>query len=318
MSHERTVVVAGAAGFIGSNITRALIEQEGYNVVGVDNFITGSESNVDSLSQFPEFRFIEQDIKDPINISGEIEAVYDFACPASPADFDRFKMQILEANCAGIYNLLDLARAKEAMFIFSSSSEVYGDAEITPQNESYNGNVNTTGIRSIYDEGKRFGESMTMTFHREYGLPTRIVRIFNTYGVGMHPNDSRAIPMFIKQALRGDDLTIFGDGTQTRSPQYITDLVEGILRLAKSKVIEPVNIGNPDEYTINDIAQRIVEIVDSGSKLVYQPLPHIHDPKQRRPDIEKAKNELGWMSTTPFSVGLNKTIDWFRFRKIED
>lgn len=316
MSKERTVVVAGAAGFIGSNLSQALIEQEGCNVIGVDNFITGSESNIDYLSQFSEFRFIEQDIKEPLKISEKIEAIYDFACPASPVDFDRFKMNILEASSAGVFNLLNLARATEATFIFSSSSEVYGDAEISPQNEGYNGNVHTTGVRSIYDEGKRFGESMTMTFHREYGLPTRIVRIFNTYGVRMHPDDSRAIPMFIKQALRGDDLTIFGDGTQTRSPQYVTDLVDGVLRLAKSGVTEPVNIGNPGEYTINDIAQKIVEVVDSGSKLIYQPLPHIHDPKQRRPDIEKAKNELGWEPKIPFSAGLNKTIEWFRLRAI--
>jgi dTDP-glucose 4,6-dehydratase len=314
MNKERIAVIAGAAGFIGSHLTEKLITQEGYKVYGVDNFVTGSHENIDYLSQFPEFEFIEHDIKEPLKLPNKIDAVYDFACPASPTDFDRLKMNILEANSLGIYNLLQLARANEATFVFSSSSEVYGDAEINPQREDYNGNVNTTGIRAIYDEGKRFGESMVMAFHRSYGLPTRIVRIFNTYGERMRSDDGRAIPTFINQAILNTDVTIFGDGKQTRSPQYVSDLVSGIIKLAKSDVTSPVNIGNPDEMSIQELAQRIIALSDSGSKIIYKELPHIHDPKVRKPDISKAKNELNWSPEVPFDAGMKKTIEWFRYK----
>lgn len=312
MSKERVAVVAGAAGFIGSNLSEKLITEEDYRVIGIDNFITGSENNISYLSKFPEFEFIQHDIKEPIALKEKVDAVFDFACPASPTDFDVLKTNILEANSLGIYQLLQLARANDALFVFSSSSEVYGDALENPQNEEYNGNVNTTGMRAIYDEGKRFGESMVMTFNRAYGLPTRIVRIFNTYGERMRANDGRAIPTFINQALLGEDITIFGDGNQTRSPQYISDLLDGILKLSKSNIDSPVNIGNPDEMTMNELASRIVQLTDSGSKIIYKPLPHMHDPKVRRPDINKAKELLGWEPKVDFETGMKKTIDWFR------
>lgn len=314
MIKEKIAVVAGAAGFIGSHLSERLITKEGYRVYGIDNLVTGSGDNIQLLSRFPEFEFIEHDIKHEIAIPERIDAVYDFACPASPTDFDKLKMNILEANSLGIYNLLQLARTDNAMFIFSSSSEVYGDAEINPQDEDYNGNVNTTGSRSIYDEGKRFGESMVMTFHRAYDLPTRIVRIFNTYGERMRADDGRAIPTFINQALINAEITIFGDGKQTRSPQYVSDLVEGIIKLTKSDLTFPVNIGNPEEMTMVEMASRIVSLAGSGSKLVYQPLPHIHDPKVRKPDISRAQRELGWSPQVPFDIGMRRTIDWFRFK----
>ncbi len=316
MNKEKIALVAGAAGFIGSHLTERLITQNGYKVIGIDNFVTGSTENITYLSQFPEFEFIEHDIKEPLNIPEKIDAIYDFACPASPTDFDRLKMAILEANSLGIYHLLELAKTNNATFVFSSSSEVYGDAEISPQAEDYTGNVNTTGIRAIYDEGKRFGESMVMTFHRAYGLPTRIVRIFNTYGERMRADDGRAIPTFINQALLNAEITIFGDGSQTRSPQYVSDLVDGIMKLAKSNIVTPTNIGNPDEMTMIELAQKIIALTDSGSKLVFQPLPHMHDPKMRKPDITKAMRELGWSPQVPFGVGMQKTIDWFRFKQI--
>jgi len=267
---------------------------------------------------YPEFQFIQHDIKEPLELPDKIDAVYDFACPASPIDFDRLKMTILEANSLGIYNLLQLAKANSATFVFSSSSEVYGDAEVNPQPEDYSGNVNTTGIRAIYDEGKRFGESMVMTFHRAYGLPTRIVRIFNTYGERMRADDGRAIPTFINQALRNADITIFGDGSQTRSPQYISDLVNGILKLTRSNVVQPVNIGNPYEMTMIELATKIIELTDSGSKLVYQSLPHEHDPKVRKPDISRATDLLGWSPEVTFDTGMKRTIEWFRYKMLVD
>lgn len=318
MSKERTALIAGAAGFIGTHLTERLITQEDYNVIGVDNFITGSEENIQYLSRYPEFQFIQHDIKEPLELPEKIDAVYDFACPASPTDFDRLKMTILEANSLGIYNLLQLAKANSATFVFSSSSEVYGDAEVNPQPEDYSGNVNTTGIRAIYDEGKRFGESMVMTFHRAYGLPTRIVRIFNTYGERMRADDGRAIPTFINQALRNADITIFGDGSQTRSPQYISDLVNGILKLTRSNVVQPVNIGNPYEMTMIELATKIIELTDSGSKLVYQSLPHEHDPKVRKPDISRATDLLGWSPEVTFDTGMKRTIEWFRYKMLVD
>lgn len=312
MSKKKIALVAGAAGFIGTHLTERLIEKENYDVVGVDNFITGSRYNVEYLKKYPEFSFIEHDIKNPLEIKKDIDVIFDMACPASPKDFDPLKINILEANSLGIYNLLELAREKGAKFVFSSSSEVYGDALVNPQPESYTGNVNTTGIRAIYDEGKRFGESMVTTFHRQYKLPIRIVRIFNTYGERMRANDGRAIPTFINQALKNIDVTVFGDGTQTRSPQYVSDLVDGIIKLTNSDITTPVNIGNPDEMTINKLAERIISLTNSTSKITYKPLPQIHDPKMRMPDITKAKKELNWEPKVSFEEGMKKTIEWFK------
>ena len=307
---KKVAVIAGAAGFIGSHLSETLI-QRGVQVIGIDNFVTGSLENIEYLSQYSDFEFVEHDIGKPINISGKVDYVFDFACPASPPDFVKLKMAILNAGCFGLYNLLELARTKTARFIFSSSSEVYGDPEQNPQVESYNGNVNITGIRSIYDESKRYGETMSLTFKREYNLPVRIVRIFNTYGERMRKDDGRAIPTFINQALINADLTVFGNGSQTRSPQYVSDLVNGVLLLADSDVEVPVNIGNPEEISMHDLALKIRELAASQSEIIYQELPE-HDPKVRKPDITRAKTLLGWEPKVGMTEGLTRTINWFK------
>jgi dTDP-glucose 4,6-dehydratase len=271
---KKVAVIAGAAGFIGSHLSETLI-QRGVQVIGIDNFVTGSLENIEYLSQYSDFEFVEHDIGKPLN------------------------------------NLLELARTKTARFIFSSSSEVYGDPEQNPQVESYNGNVNITGIRSIYDESKRYGETMSLTFKREYNLPVRIVRIFNTYGERMRKDDGRAIPTFINQALINADLTVFGNGSQTRSPQYVSDLVNGVLLLADSDVEVPVNIGNPEEISMHDLALKIRELAASQSEIIYQELPE-HDPKVRKPDITRAKTLLGWEPKVGMTEGLSRTISWFK------
>ncbi|MBL7036930.1 GDP-mannose 4,6-dehydratase [Candidatus Microgenomates bacterium] len=311
MTKKKIALVAGAAGFIGTHLTERLITKENYQVIGVDNFVTGSRDNIKHLSVYPEFTFLEHDIKDPMDIKEKVDVIFDMACPASPTDFIPLKIEIIESTL-GIYHLLQLAREKQAKFVFSSSSEVYGDALVNPQPEDYTGNVNTTGIRSAYDEGKRFGEAMVMAFHRKYKMDTRIVRIFNTYGERMRANDGRAIPTFINQALKNEDVTVFGDGTQTRSPQYISDLVSGIIKLTNSDITTPTNIGNPDEMTINKLAEKIVNLTNSTSKLTHVPLPQIHDPKVRKPDISKAKSELDWEPKVTFNEGMKKTIEWFK------
>lgn len=285
---------------------------KGFKVIGVDNFVTGSENNIELLSKNSQFVFMEHDVSKPIQIAEKVDYVFDMACPASPTDFERLRMEILLACSFGTFNLLSLAKEKNALFLFSSSSEVYGDPLENPQIESYRGNVNTLGLRSIYDEGKRYGESMTMTFHREYDLRTRIVRIFNTYGERMRANDGRAIPTFINQAIRNEDISIFGDGSQTRSPQYVSDLVNGILALAQSEVIEPVNIGNPTEMTMVALAALIIQLTESDSKIVSTaPLPE-DDPKLRRPDISRARRLLNWVPQVSPELGLKRTIGWFR------
>ena len=307
----KTAIVAGAAGFIGSHLSEALLKH-GLCVVGVDNFVTGSQKNIQHLSRDSQFSFVEHDVSRPLSIPGKVEYIFDFACPASPTDFDRLKMEILLAGSLGTFNLLSLANEKHARFLFSSSSEVYGDPEKSPQEESYRGNVNTLGIRAIYDEGKRYGESMVMTFHRKYGLETRIVRIFNTYGEQMRKDDGRAIPTFINQALLNEDITIFGAGLQTRSPQYISDLIAGILALTKSDVVEPVNIGNPVEMSMIELSKLIIRLADSKSKLVFNnPLPQ-DDPLRRLPDISRAKRLLAWIPHVSPETGLKRTIEWFR------
>lgn len=311
MGKETISLVAGAAGFIGSHLSETLLKK-GKKVIGVDNFVTGSANNIQLLSNYNNFSFIEHNIATPLDISEKIDFVYDFACPASPTDFEKLRMQILYAGCFGTYFLLELAREHNSTFVLSSSSEVYGDALENPQQEEYTGNVNTLGVRSIYDEGKRYGESMAMTFHREYGLRTRIVRIFNTFGERMRANDGRAIPTFINQAIRNEDITIFGDGHQTRSPQYVSDLVNGVIKLAKSEVTLPVNMGNPTEMSMLDLAETIIRLAKSKSKLIFdKPLPE-HDPKVRCPDIKRAKKLIDWEPKVDVEDGLLRTIEWFR------
>lgn len=308
---HQTVVIAGAAGFIGSHLAETLLKQDA-RVIGLDNFVTGSHANIELLKKYEQFSFHEHDISQPITIAEPVQYVMDMACPASPTDFARLRMAILKACNHGTYNLLELARQKQATFVFSSTSEVYGDPLEHPQKEDYRGNVNPIGPRSIYDEGKRFGEAMCMAFTREYDLKTRIVRIFNTYGERMRPDDGRAIPTFIHQALTNQDITVFGDGTQTRSPQYVSDLVRGILSLAVSDVAVPVNMGNPGELSIQKLAEMIVTMTGSQSRIIEaQPLPE-DDPKVRQPDISRAKALLGWEPEVSLEAGLKTTIAWFK------
>lgn len=314
MKPNEIAVVAGAAGFVGTHLTERLMAQ-GLQVIAIDNFITGSPENIEYLSKYDALRFIEHDISIPLKIDGPVDYIFDMACPASPTDFIPLKMEILRATSLGLYNLLELAKDKQATLLFTSSSEVYGDPHENPQEESYRGNVSTVGPRAIYDEGKRYGEAMVMTYHRQYDLRTRIVRIFNTYGERMNPADGRAIPTFIRQAIHNDDITVFGDGSQTRSPQYISDLIDGILALVQSDVVTPVNIGNPREMTILELARLIVKLAGSDSQIITDlPMPK-DDPMQRKPDIEKAKKLLDWAPKVNLEDGLNTTIDWFR--KIE-
>lgn len=307
---NKTILITGACGFIGSHLVETIARMNPKKIIGVDNFISGSRANLEYLSKIPNFEFIEQDISDKLEIAEGIDFIFNFACPASPTDFEKLRIDIVRTGSIGDFNMLELARIKDATYIYASSSEVYGDALVNPQNEDYNGNVNINGVRSVYDENKRFGETMAMAFHREYGLKTRIVRIFNTYGERMRHNDGRSTPTFIDQAIRSEDITIFGDGSQTRSPQYVSDLVDGVIKLALSDVSVPVNIGNPQELTMNELAHKIIEITGSKSKIVYKPLPE-HDPKLRKPDITRAKELLGWEPKVSLEEGLKKTIDWF-------
>ncbi|HLL61247.1 MAG TPA: UDP-glucuronic acid decarboxylase family protein [Candidatus Nitrosocosmicus sp.] len=306
----KTALVTGAAGFIGNHLCEQLLLDD-YKVIGVDNFITGSQENIDYLNEFPNFTFIEQDINEPFELNQKIDYIYDFACPASPVDFTRLKILIGKVCSIGTLNLLELAKRNDSIFLFASTSEVYGDPLENPQKESYTGNVNIIGPRGIYDEGKRFSESLIMAFHREYKLKTRIVRIFNTYGERMRANDGRVIPNFITQALKNEDITVQGDGSQTRSIQYVSDLIDGILKLAQSNITEPINIGNPIEMTIKELAEKIIKMTNSTSQLKYLPLPE-DDPKLRCPDITKARELLGWEPKISPDEGLQRTIEWFR------
>ena len=303
-------VVAGAAGFLGSHLTDLLLAR-GHRVIGLDNFITGSVENIAHLGGNPAFKFIQQDVTEFIFLKESVDFVWHFASPASPVDYLEFPIHTLKVGSLGTHKTLGLAKHKGARFLIASTSEIYGDPLVPPQTESYWGNVNTIGPRGCYDEAKRFAEAMTMAYHREHGVDTRIVRIFNTYGPRMRLRDGRVVPAFISQALTGKPLTVFGDGSQTRSFCYCSDLIEGIYRLMMSGYALPVNIGNPVEMTMLDFARTIIRATGSASKLVFKPLPQ-DDPKQRRPDITKARQILKWTPQVPLAEGLAKTIDYFR------
>jgi dTDP-glucose 4,6-dehydratase len=303
------VVITGAAGFIGSHLAETLLDR-GYTVVGIDNLLTGDTANIAHLAN-RDFTFIKHDVTNYIYIDGPVDAVLHWASPASPIDYLELPIPTLKVGALGTHKALGLAKEKKARFVIASTSEVYGDPLEHPQKETYWGNVNPVGPRGVYDEAKRFAEAMTMAYHRYHGVDAKIVRIFNTYGPRMRVNDGRSVPAFMSQALRNEDVTIFGDGSQTRSFCYVTDLVDGILRLMDSDVNEPVNIGNPHELTIKEIAETIIRMTGSTSQLVYKPLPE-DDPKVRRPDITKARTLLGWEPKVALEDGLTKTIEYFR------
>ena len=303
------VVITGAAGFIGSHLSETLLDR-GYSVIGIDNLLTGDLANIAHLAN-RDFLFIKHDVTNYINVDGPVDFVLHWASPASPIDYLELPIQTLKVGALGTHKALGLAKAKGARFVIASTSEVYGDPLEHPQRETYWGNVNPIGPRGVYDEAKRFAEAMTMAYHRYHGVDAKIVRIFNTYGPRMRLNDGRAVPAFISQAFANDDITVFGDGTQTRSFCYITDLVDGIIRLMLSSENEPVNIGNPHELTIEDIARTIVRMTGSSSRIVYRPLP-TDDPKVRKPDITRARTLLGWEPKVALEDGLARTIDYFR------
>jgi dTDP-glucose 4,6-dehydratase len=305
------VVITGAAGFIGSHLSDALVG-DGHEVVGIDNLLTGDVANVAHLTG-ERFVFLKHDVTNYISVDGPVDCVMHWASPASPIDYLELPIPTLKVGALGTHNALGLAKAKGARFVLASTSEVYGDPLEHPQRETYWGNVNPIGPRGVYDEAKRFAEAITVAYHRFHGLDTKIVRIFNTYGPRMRIRDGRAVPTFIAQALRGDDVTIFGSGTQTRSFCYISDLVRGILALMRSEVNDPVNIGNPHEMSIETIARRIIELTGSSSRLVTRPLP-TDDPKVRQPDITRARTLLGWDPTVSLDEGLQATIEDFRRR----
>ena len=306
------VVITGAAGFIGSHLAETLLDR-GYTVVGIDNLLTGDTANIAHLAN-RDFTFIKHDVTNYIYIDGAVDAVLHWASPASPIDYLELPIPTLKVGALGTHKALGLAKEKKARFVIASTSEVYGDPLEHPQKETYWGNVNPVGPRGVYDEAKRFAEAMTMAYHRYHGVDAKIVRIFNTYGPRMRVNDGRSVPAFMSQALRNEDVTIFGDGSQTRSFCYVTDLVDGILRLMESDINEPVNIGNPHELTIKQIAETIIRMTGSTSQLVYKPLPE-DDPKVRRPDITRARTMLGWEPQVSLEDGLTKTIEYFR-RKV--
>lgn len=302
-------VITGGAGFIGSHLCERFLE-EGHEVVCVDNFITGSPDNIAHLFGKPGFQLIEHDVSNYVYVPGEVDYIMHFASPASPVDFPRIPIQTLKVGSLGTHNLLGLAKAKGARLLLASTSEVYGDPLVHPQVETYYGNVNPIGPRGVYDEAKRFAESITMAYHRYHDVETRIVRIFNTFGPRMRLDDGRVLPNFMGQALRGDPITIYGDGSQTRSFCFVDDLVDGIYRLLLSDEATPVNIGNPDEITILQLAEEIIELTGSSSQLAYEPLPE-GDPKVRRPNIDKAKALLDWTPQVTRADGLDRCLDYF-------
>jgi dTDP-glucose 4,6-dehydratase len=306
---KKRVVITGAAGFIGSHLAETLLDR-GYTVVGIDNLLTGATENISHLIN-RDFTFIKHDVTNYIYVDGPVDFVLHWASPASPIDYLELPIPTLKVGALGTHKALGLAKAKGAKFVLASTSEVYGDPLEHPQKETYWGNVNPVGPRGVYDEAKRFAEAMTMAYHRYHGVDTKIVRIFNTYGPRMRLNDGRAVPAFMSQVLRNEEVTVFGDGSQTRSFTYITDLVDGILRLMLSSENDPVNIGNPVEMTINQIAETIIRMTGSKSRIVYRPLP-TDDPKQRRPDITRARARLGWEPKVQLEEGLVKTIEYFR------
>ena len=306
---KKRVVITGAAGFIGSHLAETLLDRD-YEVIGIDNLLTGSTDNISRL-QNRAFTFIKHDVTNYIYVDGPVDYVLHWASPASPIDYLELPIPTLKVGALGTHKALGLAKAKGARFVLASTSEVYGDPLEHPQKESYWGNVNPIGPRGVYDEAKRFAEAMTVAYHRYHGLDAKIVRIFNTYGPRMRVNDGRAVPAFISQALRNEDVTVFGDGTQTRSFTYITDLVDGIISLMLSNVNEPVNIGNPREMTIEEIARTIIRMTGATSRIIYKPLP-TDDPKVRQPDITRARTLLKWEPKVPLEEGLVKTLDYFR------
>ncbi len=302
-------LITGGAGFLGSHLCDYLMEK-GHDVICIDNLLTGSSENIEHCIGNPKFTFIKHNVSEYIYIGGEIDNVLHFASPASPLDYLKLPIQTLKVGSLGTLNAIGVAKDKKARFLLASTSEVYGDPLVHPQPEDYWGNVNPVGPRGVYDEAKRFAEAMVMAYHRSHGVDTRIVRIFNTYGSRMRINDGRALPAFISQALNGEDLTVFGDGSQTRSFCYVSDLVEGIYRLLVSDVTDPVNIGNPTEIKLIDVAKEIVEMTGSKSKIIFKPLP-IDDPKYRQPDITKAEKLLSWAPEVSRTDGLKKTIEYF-------
>jgi dTDP-glucose 4,6-dehydratase len=303
------IVVTGAAGFIGSHLAETLLER-GHTVIGIDNLLTGSTANIAHLAN-RDFHFIKHDVTNYIFVEGPVDAVLHWASPASPIDYLELPIPTLKVGALGTHKALGLAKEKKARFVLASTSEVYGDPLEHPQKETYWGNVNPIGPRGVYDEAKRFAEAMTTAYHRYHGVDTKIVRIFNTYGPRMRVNDGRAIPAFMSQALRGEDLTIFGSGAQTRSFCYVSDLVEGVIRLLESDQHGPINIGNPHEMTIEQIAREILRLTGSKSRLVHRPLP-VDDPKVRQPDITLARTLLKWEPTVPLEEGLERTLEYFR------
>ena len=312
----KRVLITGAAGFLGSHLCDRFVK-DGYHVIGMDNLITGQLKNIEHLFPLANFEFYNHDVSKFIHIPGPLDYILHFASPASPIDYLKIPIQTLKVGSLGIHNCLGLAKAKGARLMIASTSEVYGDPSVHPQPESYWGNVNPVGPRGVYDEAKRFQEAITMAYHTYHGLETRIVRIFNTYGPRMRLNDGRVLPAFIGQALRGEDLTIFGDGSQTRSFCYVDDLVEGIVRLLHSNCPDPVNIGNPDEITIGQFAEEIIKLTGTNQKVIYKDLP-VDDPKQRQPDITKAKAILGWEPQIDRAEGLKRTYAYFKSLRPEE
>ena len=307
---SKRILITGAAGFLGSHLCDRFIN-EGFRVIGMDNLITGDLKNIEHLFKLKEFEFYHHDVSKFIHVSGDLDYILNFASPASPIDYLKIPIQTLKVGSLGTHNCLGLALAKKARILVASTSEVYGDPVVHPQNEEYWGNVNPVGPRGVYDEAKRFQEAMTMAYHTYHNVETRIIRIFNTYGPRMRLNDGRALPAFIGQALRGEDLTVFGDGSQTRSFCYVDDLVEGIYRLLMSEYAMPVNIGNPDEISLKEFAEEIIKLTGTTQKIVYKPLP-TDDPKQRQPDITKAKEILGWSPKVNRAEGLKITFEYFK------
>jgi dTDP-glucose 4,6-dehydratase len=306
------ILVTGAAGFLGSHLCDLFLSK-GHEVIGMDNLITGSIRNIEHLAGHERFTFVKHDVTEYIFISGPLDGVLHFASPASPIDYLELPIQTLKVGALGTHKALGLAKEKGARFVVASSSEVYGDPAVHPQVESYWGHVNPIGPRGVYDEAKRFGEAMTFAYHRFHGVETRIARIFNTYGPRMRARDGRVVPTFIRQALAGEPLTVFGDGNQTRSFCYVADLVDGLYRLFSSDVVEPVNLGNPSERTVLDLAREVLDLTGSRSVLVHEPLPE-DDPKIRQPDISRARDLLGWEPKVPLRKGLEHTIEDFRTR----
>ncbi|MFQ5676567.1 MAG: UDP-glucuronic acid decarboxylase family protein [bacterium] len=309
----KRTLVTGGAGFLGSHICERLLKN-GHEVIVMDNLSTGAVTNIEHL-QHENFKFIRHDVTEYIYCAGPIDYVIHFASPASPKDYLELPIQTLKVGALGTHKALGLAKEKKATFLLASTSEVYGDPQIHPQQEDYWGHVNPVGPRGVYDEAKRYAEAITMAYHRVHGLDTKIVRIFNTYGPRMRPNDGRAIPAFIPQALKNEPITIFGDGSQTRSFCYVDDLIEGICRLLVSEHHEPVNIGNPNEMTINELAESIIKVTGSKSKIAYEPLP-VDDPKVRQPNIDKAKNILDWEPKVRLEEGLHQTVEWFKTQQL--